>query len=580
MAEERAQRRLAAILAADVVGYGRLMQADEAGTLAALKSHRKDILQPLIAKHHGRIIKLMGDGVLVEFGSAVNAVTCAVELQGKMGAANADLPENRRIVLRIGINLGDVIVEGSDLYGDGVNIAARLEALAEPGSVFVSQVVYSQVRGKLPYGFKDLGDQSLKNMAEAVRVYRVGPGGEALTTARPGLALPDKPSIAVLAFSNMSGDPEQEYFSDGITEDIITELSRFRSLFVIARNSSFAYKGRALDLREIGRNLGVRYVVEGSIRRAGNRARVRAQLIDASTGNHLWAEHYDRELEDIFSVQDEITRRIVTSIAPRIEAEGLDLAKRRLPEDMRAYDYYLRAKSLVDTPRGIGDLKQGREYCERAIEIDASFARAHAYRALSYIVGITLIESHNLDDWRRQAMESAETAVALDPMDGVCHWALSEAALHAKQPDRARDHIARALALNPNDADVLAVSGLIEAATGDPEAGLHQLNLATERNPSSPPLYHWWRGVILCLSGEFDEALHAFNRFGTPNPGVLRWRAATLVQLGRIDEARADVRALLAIRPGATISEVKRSLNYVSKLDHYFDNLRQADLPE
>jgi tetratricopeptide (TPR) repeat protein len=285
-------------------------------------------------------------------------------------------------------------------------------------------------------------------------------------------------------------------------------------------------------------------------------------------------------LEDIFSVQDEITRRIVTSIAPRIEAEGLDLAKRRPPEDMRAYDYYLRAKSQVDTPRGIADLKQGREYCERAIEIDASFARAHAYRALSYIVGITLIESDNLDDWRRQAMESAETAVALDPMDGVCHWALREAALHAKQPGRARDHIARALALNPNDADVLAVSGLIEAATGDPEAGLRQLNQATERNPSSPPLYHWWRGVILCLSGEFDEALHAVDRFGTPNPGVLRWRAATLVQLGRIDEARADVRALLAIRPGATISEVKRSLNYVSKLDYYFDNLRQADLPE
>jgi TolB-like protein/Flp pilus assembly protein TadD len=390
----------------------------------------------------------------------------------------------------------------------------------------------------------------------------------------------NRPSIAVLPFTNMSGDPAQDYFSDGITEDIITELSRFRFLFVIARNSSFAYKGGASDVREIGRNLGVRYVVEGSIRRAGNRVRVTAQLIEAGTGSHLWAERYDRELDDIFLVQDEIAQRIVTSVAPRIEAEGTDLAKRKPPEDMRAYDYYLRAKALFGWPRDGADLRQARAYCDRAIAIDPSYARAHAQKAFSYVLGLVLMDADDVEEWRRQALACAETAVALDPMDGFCHWALGEAAFQARDIARARDQMARAQTINPNDADVLAVSGYISALAGDPEEGLRQMAMALERNPTSPSWYHWLRGIILYVLARFEEALRAFKLHSPANPGMLRTRAATLVELGRTDEARADVQALLAMRPGVTISEVRRYLDFMPDLDRYLDNLRRAGLPE
>ncbi|MCI0431007.1 MAG: hypothetical protein L0210_10750, partial [Rhodospirillales bacterium] len=331
MAEERVQRRLAAILAADVVGYSRLMEADEAGTLIALKTWRKEVLEPLVARHQGRVFKVIGDGVLVEFGSAVNAVQCAVELQQDMAAANVDVPENRRIVLRIGVNLGDVMVEGSDLYGDGVNIAARLESIAKPSGVLVSGTAFDYVRNKVNAGFEALGPQSLKNIAEPVRAYRVTGTPRVITTPKVPT---DKPSIAVLPFTNMSGDPNQQYFGDGVVEDIITELSRFRSLFVIARNSSFAFRGEGIDIAEIARRLGVQYVVEGSIRRAGNRVRITAQLIDARNGAHLWAERYDRELEDIFAVQDEVVRTVVATVAGRVEAAGAELAKRKPPESL------------------------------------------------------------------------------------------------------------------------------------------------------------------------------------------------------------------------------------------------------
>ena len=547
----------------------------------SLKQRRQDILQPMVSKHHGRIVKLMGDGALVEFASAVDAVDCAVELQGAMFSSNADLPDERRIVLRIGINLGDVMVEGSDLYGDGVNIAARLEALAQPGSVFVSQTVFSHVKGKTKLDFEDIGEQKLKNIAEPVRVYRVhggiAPAGE--SEAR-GPVKSSKPSIAVLPFVNMSGDPAQEYFSDGITEDIITELSRFRSLFVIARYSSFAYKGRAMNVRDIGLDMGVRYVAEGSVRRANNRVRVTAQLIDAQTGAHLWAERYDRDLEDIFAVQDEITRRIVTSLVPRIEAEELATAKRKPPEDMRAYDCYLRAKSLVDMARGNAAIAQAREYCDRAIQADPSYARVHACKALTYVYENHLMLAENVDQGRIKAIKCAETAVALDPADGVCQWSLGEASLIASQFDRARNHLARAGELNPNDADILAISGWDHAVTGNPEAGLRYVETALERSPQNISWHNWTRGIILFLLGRFEAALRDFNLYSPPSSAILRWRAATLVQLGRIDEAHADLRAFLAVRPGTTVSEVKQYLSYVLKLDRYLDSLRQAGLPD
>ncbi|HEX6093330.1 MAG TPA: adenylate/guanylate cyclase domain-containing protein, partial [Dongiaceae bacterium] len=294
MAGERVQRRLAAILAADVVGFSRLMEADEAGTLAALKARRKDVLEPLVARHEGRVFKVTGDGVLVEFASAVNAVQCAIDLQQAFGDANGDLPEERRIVLRLGVNLGDVMVEGGDLYGDGINIAARLQALADPGGILVSATAHDHVKNKLKAGFDDLGPQALKNLAEPVRAFRVA--GISAMAAAPAKAPANKPSIAVLPFTNMSGDPEQQYFSDGITEDVITELSRFRSLFVIARNSSFQFRDKAVDIRRVARELGVQFVVEGSIRKLGGNLRITAQLIDAATGNHLWAERFDSAL--------------------------------------------------------------------------------------------------------------------------------------------------------------------------------------------------------------------------------------------------------------------------------------------
>jgi TolB-like protein/Flp pilus assembly protein TadD len=577
MADQPTQRRLAAILAADVVGYSRLMEADEAATLTALKVRRKDVLDPLVSKYQGRIFKTTGDGVLVEFASAVNAVQCAVELQQGMAAANNDQPEDRRIVLRIGVNLGDVMVEGSDLYGDGINIAARLEGIAEPGGILVSGTAYDQVKNKTTTGFDELGPQTLKNIADPVRAYRCNGTPVVATMAKTAT---ERPSIAVLPFSNMSGDPEQDYFSDGITEDIITELSRFRSLFVIARNSSFAFKASATDVRNVGRKLGVRYVVEGSVRRAGNRIRVTAQLTDAEAGNHVWAERYDRELADIFDVQDEVTRQIVINIAPRLQAADHLSAKRRTPEDMRAYDHYLQAKVLIDAPRDISDLELGREHCDRAIEIDPGYARAHAYKSSSYTIGLALMELGAIAEWQAKALASAERAVELDPLDNVSHWVLGEAAFWAGQPDRARQHIREALALNPNDADVLAVAGYIEAGLGDPEAGLRNMQLALERNPTIPRWYHWVTGVTLAALGRYEEALKEYNRYGSPHADIFKLRAIAMVQLGRFEEARAQVRALLKLRPDMTIAIVQKRDACMSDADVRIESLRLAGLPE
>jgi adenylate cyclase len=347
MAEERLQRRLAAILAADVVGYSRLMRADEAGTLARLKSLRTELIDPRIAEYGGRIVKTTGDGILIEFPSAVDAVQHAVDVQAAVAQRNADVPPDRRMELRMGINVGDVIVDDDDLFGDGVNVAARLEGLAEPGGICVSGNAHEQVRYKLDLAFEDMGEQSVKNIDEPVRVYKIGAeGGERAQPAAAGELLPsDKPSIAVLPFDNLSGDPEQEYFSDGITEDIITALSRLRWFLIIARNSTFVYKGTAVDVKQVGRELGVEYVVEGSVRKAGNRVRISAQLIDGATGNNLWAENYDRELADIFDVQDEITQTVVATLEPKlVAAEGIR-SQRRSSGDLNAWQLVMRAMS-------------------------------------------------------------------------------------------------------------------------------------------------------------------------------------------------------------------------------------------
>ena len=420
MAETRVQRRLAAILAADVVGYSRLMEQDEPGTLATLKARRKKVLEPLVVRHQGRVFKVAGDGVLVEFSSAVNAVECAVELQRGMAAANADLPEARRIVLRIGVNLGDVMVEGSDLYGDGVNIAARLEGIADPGGVLISGTAYDYVRNKVNAGFDELGARNLKNITEPIRVFAV--------TGTPAIRAPtattDKPSIAVLPFVNMSGDAGQQYFSDGVTEDIITELSRFPSLFVVARNSSFQYRDKGVDVRRVARDLGVRYVVEGSVRKMVSRVRITAQLIDASTGNHVWGERYDRSIDDLFEVQDEVTRTIVATLVGRVEDAEMRGARQRPTASLHAYETLLRGIEHLRGP-GDDDNRRARELFESAVALDPGYALAHAYLAIALLV------EHRYDNApeaiKQRALDSALTAVRIDPNEARCHQFLAQA---------------------------------------------------------------------------------------------------------------------------------------------------------
>jgi adenylate cyclase len=428
-------RRLAAILAADLVGYTRLMSADEAGTLARLKALREDVLEPIVAAHQGRVVKLIGDGLLVEFTSAVEAVACATEWQEHVVEQEAARDPNARLQFRIGINIGDVIVEGDDLYGEGVNIAARMEGLAEPGGICLSAKVHQEVVNKLPLAFEDLGAKKLKNVSEPVRVYRISPGShddQGIRQADSGLARSDKPSIAVLPFTNMSDDPEQSYFSDGITEDIITELSRFHTLFVIARNSTFAYKGQAVKVQDVGRDLGVAYVVEGSVRKSGARVRVTSQLVETASGNHVWADRYDRSIDEIFAVQDELVQRIVTTLVRRVEDVTRETIARKLPENMAAYDYVLRGYPHVFRAASPGDTARAREFLEKALVADPSYGRAQAVLALSHLVDVFMFWATDPAASMKLAYETAQKAVRLDNSDNVTHWVLGEVLLFGK----------------------------------------------------------------------------------------------------------------------------------------------------
>jgi TolB-like protein/class 3 adenylate cyclase/Tfp pilus assembly protein PilF len=541
-------RRLAAILAADVVGYSRLMEQDEDGTLAALKARRKEVLQPLVAEHQGRVIKLMGDGALVEFASAVNAVACAVELQKRMAAANEELVEDRRIVLRIGINLGDVIVEGGDLYGEGVNVAARLQTLAEPGTIHVSAKVRDEVQRKLVVAFEDLGERELKNVATPVRVYRVR-GRPFTPPTTPGpLSLPAKPSIAVLAFDNLSRDPGQDHFVDGIVEDMITALSRFRNLFVIARNSSFQYRNQAIDPKRVGRELGVRYILEGSARELGGRIRISAQLIDAATGLHVWADRFDRDLKDVFAVQDEITQHIVGSLAVRIEANDLALAKRKPPESMQAYDYWLQANTCIKRHNKEGFVEAQR-YLERAIEVDPSYARA--YSTLSYVHNMATSYvgwgGTPLAQLYEKAYALAERAVLLDDTDNWTHLTLGWCLLWRRRYSEATRAFERALALNANDADAMAYRGYYLTIVGRPEEGVEAVRTAMRLNPAHHPDYYL--GNLMCanlMARRYEDAIAAVEGVSDVWPESPAWLACAFAHAGRLDEARARAAAFVA----------------------------------
>jgi len=451
-----ATRRLAAILAADVAGYSRLMGADEEGTLAALKALRREVADPKIKEHRGRIVKTTGDGLLVEFASVVDAVRCAVEVQQGMAERNVEIPQDRRIEFRIGINLGDIIRDGRDIFGDGVNVAARLEALAEPGRICVSGVVHDQVRDKLDVVFDDLGEQQVKNISRPVHVWCVKLGTKPAVSAP--LALPDKPSIAVLPFANISGNPEQEYFADGIVEDVITELSRIRWLFVIARNSSFIYKGQAVDVKRAGRELGVRYVLEGSVRKGGNRLRITAQLIDAQTGAHLWAERYDRDLSDIFAVQDEITASVAGIIEPALAEAEQQRVLRKAPERLDAWEAYQRGLWHFHK-YGAEDNKTAQTFFRQAIALDPNFAPGHYGYSLALFWDFWLYSTRSVADAQGPALEEARLAVSLDDKDAMAHAVLAIMTMAGGEWEAALSEARTAFELNPNSAFVIAILG-------------------------------------------------------------------------------------------------------------------------
>ena len=569
-------RRLAAILIADVVGYSRLMEADEAGTLAALNERRKAILEPTVREHGGRIVKVMGDGVLVEFASAVQAVSCAAEVQKQMAAANVGVAEDRRIVLRIGINLGDVMVEGGDLYGDGVNIAARLQALAEPGEIWIASNVHDQVENKLSLAYDDLGLREMKNLARPVHAYRIGP--EASRPLVPdAVTVPTRASIAVLPFTNMSGDPNQQYFSDGITEDIITELSRFRSLFVVARNSSFQYRDKAVDVRRVARELGVHYVVEGSVRKMADRVRITAQLIDAVTGNHLWSERYDRNIHALFEVQDEVTRTIVATLVGRLEDAEIGDAMRKRTDSPAAYDNLLRGIHLL---RGHSDEdnRRARELFEKAVGIDPQFALAHAYLAIALLV------EHDYDNApdaiTKQALDSGLAGVKLDPRDGRCHQFLAQAYRFRGEFDQALSHFERSVALNPNDANAIAQMGYALAITGRADDGVDLVRQAMQLNPFHPDWYWADLAIALYAARRYEEALDANRRFGSRAYWHSARVAACHAQLGQFAEAHLHAAEVLRLKPDFHLSDERLRYKNPADAEHVFEGLRKAGLPE
>ena len=583
MAEERPKRRLAAILASDVVGYSRLMGVNEERTLAQLQAHQRELLEPSISEHRGRIVKTTGDGMLVEFASVVDALRCATEIQRGMTERNAEVPTAERIEFRIGINVGDIMSEGGDIFGDGVNVAARLEALADPGGICVSGRVQEDARGKFDIPFEDRGEQRLKNIAWPVRVYKVRLGGET-PTAVPALSLPDKPSIAVLPFTNMSGDPEQEYFADGVTEDLITALSRIRWFFVIARNSCFAYKGQSTDIRDVARKLGVAYVLEGSVRKAGNRVRVTAQLIDGGSGNHVWAQRYDRNLEDIFSVQDEITETLAGAIEPELGKAERERARTRRPDDLRAWD--LCQRGLWHTyKRTRQDLADAQHMFRQAIEIDPGLARAYAAAEEAFFFQFVGGYVDTGRAAKADALRFAEKAVQLDGEDAFNRYALGRALTLVRRHDSAVFELRKAIELNPSFAQAHSALAMALATGGHPEEALPHIELAMRLSPQDPYFGQFLvRRAEACLfSGRVVEAVEAAERsLREPNIQWSRWAilAAAQAHLGRLEEARRSIEALRILRPEIDLAFTRDywPIADAKALEYLLDGLRKAGL--
>jgi len=552
MPEERLQRRLAAILSADVVGFSRLMGLDEAGTLGRLKELRRDVVDPTIAAYAGRTVKLVGDGTLVEFASAVDAVSCAVEVQKRVREREIGKADTVRLEFRIGINLGDIIIDGDDIYGDGVNVAARIEALAEPGGVYVSRSVAEQVRDKLPFRLETRGEQTVKNIARPIEVFRVVANERDAKTVGPPSPAADKASIAVLAFTNMSGDPEQEYFSDGISEDIITDLSKLPDLQVIARNSTFTYKGKAVDVKQVGRELGVRYVLEGSIRKAGNRVRVNAQLIDAGNGSHLWAERYDRNLTDIFEVQDDLTQQIVGALKITLSDSVKSAIAAGGTRNIASHDLFLRGRERL-----FGPLKD-RETFERwmldfrrAIEIDPSYGAPYAGLAMGHLFDYQNRWSDDPDRSLAAADRLAREAVAKDDKDPFGHFVAGAVAFFLKDHARAAAEEERALALNPNYALALGGKGFAYTFGGEPRKAIPLFEQVMRLDPAQSQTLHSL-GTAYFLAGDYPSAASCFRQRIADNPTTDFSRvflAAALGHLGEHDEARRVWSELEKVNP-------------------------------
>jgi adenylate cyclase len=580
-------RKLVAVFAADVEGYSRLMGADEVGTLKGL-TERRAILDRIIWEHRGRIANTAGDSVLAEFGSAVDAVQCAVDAQTALAEANANLASDQRIKFRIGIHIGDVMVRAGDLFGEGVNIAARLQSIAKPGGVCISGVTYDQVRKVLPISFADLGVQQVKNIQEPIRAYQARAPGEEreapahVVEAESPPPLPDKPSIAVLPFQNMSGDPEQEYFADGMVEEIITALSRFKSLFVIARNSSFVFKGRAVDVKEVGRRLGVRYVVEGSVRKASGKVRITGQLIDAVTGAHLWADRFERDLTDVFALQDEVTVAIVSAIQPKLLQTEIAMATRRRPESLTAYDYYLRALPhyYLATREG---LAEAIRLVHRAMELDPQFGIVVALAGACHQLNVTLGHSNDPQFDRKEAVRLLRLALSVDDNDPeTLAWASMISAFITGDCESGIEMADRAVALNPNSFFAWHARGWVHRNAGLPEEAVRSFERAIRLSPVDPLLVFAGIGFALIELGRFDEAIAAAKKALRQNPsypGPYRCLASAYAHLGRDAEARKAAARLLEVDPAFTISTwIARGGQSNSKL--LIEGLRKAGLPE
>jgi adenylate cyclase len=586
---EPVQRRLAAILAADVAGYSRLIGEGEEGTIARLRALRRELIDPAIAVHRGRIVKTTGDGILIEFPSVVDAVRCAGEVQREMTAKDANQPHDKRIAFRVGIHLGDVVVEGDDLLGDGVNVAARLEGIAEPGGLYISEDAYRQIRDRVTSRFVDCGEQQLKNIARPMRVYRLA---DDLSIAPPGsgvaLPLPDKPSIAVLPFQNMSGDPEQEYFADGMVEDIISGLSRIGWLFVIARNSSFTYKGRTVDVKQIGRELGVRYVLEGSVRKAASRVRITGQLVDATTGGHIWADRFDGTLEDVFDLQDRVTASVVGAIEPRLQRVEIERAGRKPTESLDAYDYFLRGMASFHLFTR-DSLLEARRLYQRAAELDPNYASPYGMAArcihFSRVNGWLADSDREIADGVRLARHAA----ALGKDDPTALWS-SGLALASLTGDveAGAAHIERALALNPNLAAAWIASGWGRIYLGEPADAIERFERAMRLSPLDPFAYHACSGMgwAHLSAGRYDEAASWARKAIHEQPNwasSVRMVAIAYALSDRIVEAREAMARLRELDPALRLSNLARvapPFRRPEELARYTEGLRKAGLPE